>query len=354
MSNKTNIIHTIGDWNHFIDSMAAGRIIVLTDTNTSKHCLPLFESKYLRASQFTHWEIEAGEANKTLAQAEQLWTKLMHREADRSTILICLGGGMLTDLGGFVGSAYKRGIRTVYVPTTNLAMTDAAIGGKTGVNFGGVKNQIGTFHKTEAVLVDPEFLNTLPAREIESGFAETIKHALIADASLWQTLLAKPLTDCANNAKILLHSMNIKQRIVESDSHDFGVRQSLNLGHTIGHAIEAISHESENPLLHGEAVIFGMLAELYISKECAGLAENTLNEISSYLTSNYRFNHLNKMDKTQMMQHMLNDKKNTKGRITFSLISNIGEPTLGIHVSDEIIMKSIDFAQHRLTNEIHP
>lgn len=353
MTNKTNIIHSVADWNHFIDLLAAGRIIVLTDSNTSKHCLPVFESKYLRENQFTHWEIEAGEEHKSLEKAQELWTRLMQREADRTTIIIVLGGGMLTDLGGFVGSTYKRGIRTVYVPTTNLAMTDAAIGGKTGVNFMGVKNQIGTFYLPEAVLIDPIFLETLPERELKSGFAETIKHALIAEPKLWQLIKEKSIDACLKDANIILHSMHIKEHVVESDSHDFGLRQSLNLGHTIGHALEGISQNAEKPILHGEAVIFGMLAELQIAKELEILSESDFTEIENYLTANYCFDFLHEVSDDAMMQHMLNDKKNTKGKITFSLISNIGEPRLGVHVSDELILKAIAYAHERLTNEVH-
>lgn len=353
MTSQTNIIHTVKDWNHLIDSASSGRVIVLTDSNTTHCCLPVFESKYLRSDQFTHWEIEAGETNKTLEQAELLWQRLLAVEADRDTILISLGGGMLTDLGGFVGSTYKRGIRNIYVPTTSLAMTDAAIGGKNGVNFMGIKNQIGTFHPPKAVLIDPLFLETLPSRELKSGFAETIKHAFIADGSLWAKLKSDPIEDCLANAKILLQSMHIKERIVASDSHDFGVRQSLNFGHTIGHALEALFHDHKTPLLHGEAVIFGMVAELFISHKCTQLSAETLKEACAYLCQNYSLQDLSELDTNKMWQHMLNDKKNTKGRITFSLISDIGEPSIGIHVPEDIILQSIEFAQQRLIHEIH-
>lgn len=353
MTDKTKIIYSLPDWNQFVDQLNGNRIIVLTDSNTSKYCLPLFRSKYLPNELFTHWEIEAGEENKSIDTVQEIWRRLMDCEADRMTLLFALGGGMISDVAGFVGSTFKRGIRTVYIPTTNLAMTDAALGGKTGINFLEVKNQIGTFHLPEAVLIEPIFLDSLPQRELHSGFAETIKHALIADPNLWTFIKQNALSNCAKDERIIAQSMQIKQSIVDSDSHDFGIRQSLNLGHTIGHALEGILQNSELPILHGEAIVFGILAELYLAKELDILSIPNFIEIENYLTANFHLKRLTTIDQKAIIQHMLNDKKNTKGKIIFSLISNIGEPKLGVHVSDELILKAIAYAHERLTNEVH-
>lgn len=340
-------------WKSFFQSLRASAWVVLSDTNTSRHCLPYFRDTYLGDIPFLHLEVPAGEAFKSIGTAQHLWKKLLENTIDRDAVLLCLGGGMLTDLGGFVGSTYKRGIRTVYVPTTNLAMTDAALGGKTGVNFDTLKNQVGTFHQPEAVVIDTHFLHTLPGRELKSGFAETVKHALIASPGLWERISTGTWQDTVMDEEIILESIRIKEGIVAHDPGDRGIRQALNFGHTAGHAAEAVSHTSDAPLLHGEAIIFGMLAESYIAFRQCALPLPVFTQIRDWLTGHFSLAGIKNIDVQTCIEQMLHDKKNSHGHITCSLISNIGMPEIGVQVAKPLLAESIEFAKAQWINEIH-
>lgn len=339
--NDASIIALEADWTERLSALEASALVVLTDTNTTVHCLPRFREVYLKNQHFIHLETPAGETHKTLAQAPYLWSALMKHQVDRKAILICLGGGVVSDLGGFVASTYKRGMRTLCVPTTHLSMCDAAIGGKTGVNFEQVKNQIGTFHMPKAILIDPAFLTTLPQRELASGFAETIKHALIADEQLWERLQQSDWDTLALDRKTIFDSAHVKERIASQDPHDRGIRQALNFGHTIGHALESASHATTSLLLHGEAIAVGMVAETWLSMQCAQLPEYLYLEISNYVLTHYRniMGDLPSVD--TCIQHMRQDKKNIGGQITCSLIANIGVPVTGVQVSEPLLTESI-------------
>lgn len=341
------------EWENFLRGLRVSRWVVLTDTNTSRHCLPYFRENYLGDVPFLHLEVPAGEAFKNMETAQYLWKKLLENTIDRDAVLLCLGGGMLTDLGGFVGSTYKRGIRTVYIPTTNLAMTDAALGGKTGVNFYGIKNQIGTFHVPEAVVIDTHFLRSLPERELRSGFAETVKHALIAGPGLWKRIYHGQWEEIVLDTSMVLESIRIKESIVAQDPTDRNLRQALNFGHTIGHAVEAVSHTSDAPLLHGEAVVFGMLAESYIASVLCGLPQTTFTQIREWLTAHFSLKNVENIDVQTCIEQMLNDKKNSNGHITCSLISNIGKAEIGVQVAKPLLAESIEFAKAQWINEIH-
>jgi len=341
-------------WTGFLAHMKASRLVVLTDSHTTVHCLPYFREKYLGGISFLHLEVQAGEAFKNIETAQYLWKRLLENTVDRNAMLLCLGGGMLTDLGGFVGSAYKRGIRTVYIPTTNLAMTDAALGGKTGVNFLTLKNQIGTFHLPEAILIDIRFLKTLPLRERNSGFAETVKHALIARPGLWDRICGSSMDKVVLDLDIIMESIRVKEEIVAQDPGDLGLRQALNFGHTIGHAVEAVSLTSDTPLLHGEAIAFGMMAESYLACQTSGLPAESLVSIGSYLSRHFVLPGIEQADTGACIQQMRNDKKNTNGHVTCSLISNIGTPEIGVQVTNTLLAESIEFAKTQWVNEIHP
>lgn len=242
---------------------AGGAIVVLADTNTSQLCLPVFQNLIARQTQaLSYITIPAGEANKNLEQLSQIWRGLTRAGAGRDALLICLGGGMITDIGGFAASTYKRGIKVVHIPTTLLAMVDAAIGGKTGIDFQHFKNHIGTFYQPEMVLIFSEFLNTLPERQIKAGFAEVVKYALISG----QPLPVFPQSSQSEQwLDIIRASANSKLEIVEKDPTEKGLRKVLNFGHTVGHALESYALAQGLDLLHGEAVAAGMLSEIWLS-----------------------------------------------------------------------------------------
>lgn len=338
MSASTRVINSVESFNDLLQEVDPSQIFVLTDSNTLEHCLPRFEELYLGGTPYSSISVEVGEESKSLAVAEEVWSILIDAVADRSSLLISLGGGMITDLGGFVASTYKRGIPSLLVPTTHLCMTDAAIGGKTGVNFADLKNQIGTVHDAEGVLVDAEFLNTLPERELRSGFIETVKHALIYDVMMWQELKDGDLLTLATSPDLINRSLLIKDEMAKNDRHDHGIRQALNFGHTVGHALEA-----EAKILHGEAVAFGTVAELYISHKMCALPKTELDEAVEYLKANFDVP-VDNVEPSSLLNKMYNDKKNRNGNIRFTLIPNIGKVNIGITVEEGTILESIRFA----------
>lgn len=339
------IVTDRSEWNALLKKLNASKLVVLTDENTSKYCLPYFKANYLHELPFIHVEIAQGELHKTMAEVEKLWEQWMHEQVDRQALIICLGGGMVSDAGGFAAGTFKRGIRCIHVPTTNLAMCDAALGGKTAINFNGIKNQIGLLHQPEAVLIDPTFLQTLPERELISGFAETLKHALIADHPFWLTLKNCDVLQASSNLSILLKSAQIKLSIAEQDIDDRGIRQQLNFGHTVGHAIESMSLESVHPLLHGEAIALGMLAEAWISTNVCGLPAEDLDEICATLARIYAKTDFKlDLDNNNLMLLMKQDKKNTEARITCTLLTNIGQPEIAHQVDEHLLREGIQFA----------
>ena len=235
--------------------------IILLDENTRRHCLPLLETKNAELL-----EIESGEKNKHIQTCTQLWKTLIDLGADRHSLLINLGGGVICDIGGFVASTFKRGIDFIHIPTTLLAQADASVGGKTGVDFANLKNQVGVFSNPKAVFVFPQFLDTLDERQLRSGFAEIIKHALIRDKTLWHTIQSVDVNDRSGLTDVISQSLQIKNDIVTDDPFEKGLRKILNFGHTIGHAVESVSlRQHKKQLLHGEAVAIGMICEAYLS-----------------------------------------------------------------------------------------
>lgn len=339
-----HIISSVDEWQAFLQGLHRdiSKFIILCDTNTAKHCKPLFFSKYLSKHQdhCIEIDIEVGEQKKTLTTAEMIWSKLQDAAVDRDGCLVAIGGGVVTDIAGFVSCTYKRGIRLVNVPTTHLGMTDAALGGKNGLNFGGLKNQIGSLHFPASVVIDPGFLETLPKKELHSGWIETVKHALIADKTLWNTISSKPLESLVYDRDIILRSATIKMNIAQADSADFGIRQALNFGHTIGHAVEA-----QTNLLHGEAVAFGIISELYLSLKLTGLNQHSFDTILDYLCYYYPFLKEIELDTDRLINAMQNDKKNSGGEIIMSLIPEIGQIKVGIPIKEHLILEAIHFTQ---------
>ena len=328
------------------------KTFILVDANTKAHCLPLISERVYAMKEATVLELPAGEKNKSLSSCEKIWKELTDHHADRKSLLINLGGGVVCDVGGFVASTYMRGIDFINVPTTLLAMVDASAGGKNGINFSGLKNQVGTFTRPEAVFISPSFLKTLPERELKSGFAVVIKHALIADSETWNELKQlNSLTDM-DWIKVISNSVSIKNKIVYADFRDRHKRKTLNFGHTIGHAFESYSlmHDLV-PLKHGEAIALGMIGELFLSQKMLDFPEREADEIISFI-QNYFSDFSNEINTGKILELIRSDKKNEHSEINFVLLKNIGEPVINQKPDDALIKEAIEFSFHRLKNTV--
>ena len=309
---------------------------ILTDENTSEHCLALLVSRVEALQESEFLEIESGESNKTLDIASQLWQALLDMSADRDCIIVNLGGGVVTDLGGFVAAGFKRGVRYINIPTTLLGMVDASIGGKTAVNIAEVKNQIGFFHQPEIVCIEPEFLNTLPRREWVSGLCELMKTLMIGDAELYANfcLMLKAESPVLSNDMIKA-AAQIKTAVVKADLYDTGIRKMLNFGHTLGHAIESFSlaHDA-NPLSHGEAVAIGMVAEAYLSLKKMGFDKAEYQKVATLLSSLVDMPKYKLKDMEELLQYIYADKKNANGEIRCVLLQTIGQAAIDVVLTD--------------------
>jgi len=296
-----------------LDISNYSKVAILVDENTKRDCL----HKLPKIENAIIIEIKSGEEYKSISTCNFIWEQLTINNFDRNSLLINLGGGVIGDMGGFCAATYKRGIEFLHIPTTLLAMVDASVGGKLGIDFKGFKNQIGLFNNPKAVLISPEFLETLSESELKSGFSEVLKHALISDNSLWVKLKNTLFTDL-DWEDIIDTSVQIKNKIVLADPFEKGERKKLNFGHTFGHAIESYYLEKGTPISHGEAVFMGMILETEISD----LSENEKNEIKNYILSNFALPYTPK--KSYLHKFLINDKKNQDGKINFTLLSGIG------------------------------
>lgn len=309
-------------------------IMVLVDEHTAVDCLPVFLKHFDREVKLI--QIASGEQNKTVTTCQQIWKKMMELGADRHSLLINLGGGVIGDMGGFCAATYMRGIDFIQLPTTLLSMVDSSVGGKLGVDLAGAKNIVGLFSNPQAVFVFPEFLNTLPVRELKSGMAEVYKHGLIRDTTYFsETIASDTASDTVPWIDIISRSVEIKKDIVLQDPLEGGLRKILNFGHTIGHAIESINLGTDTHLLHGEAIALGMIAEAYISTKKSGLSQDELSQITDKLKSYYVFPDNINLDIDQIMSYCLRDKKNKHGVIRASLLSSIGECVYNVELSRE-------------------
>tara|TARA_B110000459_G_scaffold46154_1_gene51282 strand:- start:569 stop:1555 length:987 start_codon:yes stop_codon:yes gene_type:complete len=293
------------------------QIAILVDENTKRDCF----SKLPKLDNSIIIEIKSGEENKNINTCNFIWEQLTKYNFDRNSLLINLGGGVIGDMGGFCASTYKRGIDFIQIPTTLLAMVDASIGGKLGINFNVLKNQIGIFSYPKTVLINPLFLETLPDNQLKSGFAEVVKHALISDRNLWNRLRNTSFEE-QNWEEIIETSIQIKNKIVLSDPLEKGERKQLNFGHTFGHAIESYYLEKGTSILHGEAVFMGILLEIEISS----LSDLEKSEIKKYILSSFSLPHC--PNKSDLIKYLKNDKKNSDGKISFSLLKKIGNCTI--------------------------
>ena len=315
----------------------ASKVFILTDENVAPFWLPEV-AHWLHCDSAVDIVIKAGEQHKNLQTVQRIWKTLMKHHADRNALLVNLGGGVITDLGGFAASTYKRGIKFINIPTTLLAMVDAAIGGKTGIDFGGGKNQIGTFAEAEEVIIDPVFLETLPERELFSGLAEMLKYGFIADAKLLEINLE-------DYQQFIVRCGEIKREIVAQDPTEKGLRKILNFGHTLGHAIESHCLTTDYPLLHGEAVTLGMFGALWLSVKQLGLEESILQNFENQLPMLLSEAEvaLSETDIDLILGYLVHDKKNKGEKPQFVLLKKVGNPVWNVEVESDLVKQALAY-----------
>ena len=329
---------------NFLQSVKYDKLFVLTDSNTLELCLPMLkEVPQLQGAPVI--TVEAGDTNKNIEQVTAIWMRLCNEGASRNSLLLNVGGGMITDMGGFVAATFKRGIHSVNVPTTLMASVDAAVGGKTGINFNGLKNEIGSFYPPLCVLIDSSFLKTLDRDNLLSGYAEMVKHALISNMETYRAILSFDLdrVDYTLLNQMVAQSVAVKERIVEEDPKEMGIRKALNLGHTVGHAYESLSFRTGRPVLHGHAVAAGLVSELYLSYKKCGFPMEILSQVVYYLKKYYPPFFFNCDDYEALYELMTHDKKNEGGIINFTLLSQVGEVQINQSVTKEKVLESFDF-----------
>jgi 3-dehydroquinate synthase len=332
------------DLSDLLNNLRFDGLFVLTDENTERLCLPYLE-KIPDVRMAKKFHIPAGDKHKNLQTLSSVWEFLSQNGANRKSLLINLGGGMLTDLGGFAAATFKRGIRFINIPTTLLGTVDAAVGGKTGVNFNGLKNEIGAFAPAIAVLVDSNFLRTSDQTNLLSGFAEMLKHALLDSPSVFNSILRFDLEniDYQQLNSLLFESVLIKEQIVEQDLTEQGIRKALNLGHTFGHAFESLSHQLLRPVPHGYAVAWGIACELYLSHIKLDFNTNTLNKILSFIKESYGAFVFDCNQYKRLYELMLHDKKNETAAVNFTLLRAVGEIEINQTADKKEIEEVFDF-----------
>lgn len=344
MSNTIITSDIITRLEQIIEPLKSDEIFVLTDTNTRELCLPkLHESEKIKNSQII--TIPAGDDNKGVDSLKMIWQYLSENGATRKSLMINLGGGMVTDIGGFAAATFKRGIEYINVSTTLLGAVDAATGGKTGINFLGLKNEIGAFAPAKEVLIDINFFRTLDSRNIRSGFAEMIKHALISTKKDWNEILQFDLEtiDFEKLKTLLARNIEIKEGVVEADPKEQGIRKALNLGHTFAHAMESWSYTSGNPVLHGYAVAWGLVCELYLSFIKLGFPKEELLKLKYFVREHYGAYDCGCSDYVELLKLMKHDKKNESKEINFTLLSDVGEVVINQTATNDEIIECFDF-----------
>ncbi len=331
--------------NAYLEKSDHSKVFILVDSNTHEYCLSLLMSKIEKEYDIEVIEIEPGEIHKNIETCSGIWNALSELQADRKSLMINLGGGVITDLGGFIACTFKRGIKYINIPTSLLAMVDASVGGKTGVDLGNLKNMVGVISESEMVLIDTEYLSTLPVNQMCSGFAEMLKHGLIQDQAYWEKISDLSQLELDDLDEMIYDSVVIKNKIVFEDPTEQNIRKYLNFGHTLGHAIESfyLTHPEKPTLLHGEAIAIGMIMESYISKELLSLSNNDLQDISDVILATFPKIEIDPNDYQNIMNLLIHDKKNEKGNIYFVLLNTIGEAKYNCIVSDDLILKSFGY-----------
>ena len=321
-----------------INECHADKKFVLVDETTERLCLPVVGGFECMQGVETI-VIKAGDEHKTLDSLSHVWSELQRMGATRHSLLINLGGGMVTDLGGFAAATFKRGISCINIPTTLLAMVDASVGGKTGINFGELKNEVGVFRNASSVILDTVFLQTMDRENILSGAAEMLKHALISS----REMLAEVMEAECPSSSLLERNVAVKQRVVLEDPTEQGLRKALNLGHTVGHAFESLALRRGTPVLHGYAVAWGLVCELYLSVVKTGFPVDVMRQVVGYIIEHHGRMDITCNDYPQLLELMTHDKKNTAGRINFSLLSDVGQLCLNQTATQQEIEEALDF-----------
>ena len=337
----TNDIDKVLD--DILSKMSYNKLFILTDVNTHHFVFPdIADNKYLSRANVIR--IKAGDINKNIESASYVWKQLADNGATRKSLLINLGGGVVTDLGGFAASTFKRGIRFINIPTTLLGAVDAAIGGKTGINFNSLKNEIGVFNEAVAVIISTKFFKTLQLTEIKSGFAEMLKHGLLSDKATYDKLIAydfaAPDTDLLLG--MLKDSIEVKRHIVSEDPLEKGLRRALNLGHTAGHAFESLALKQGVPVPHGYAVAWGLVVELILSHIELGFDSQILHRLSEFIYDNYGAFHITCEDYDTLINLMQHDKKSSHGEMNFSLLQSIGNVKIDCEIPVETVKNALD------------
>lgn len=331
--------------NSYLASSNFSKLFILVDSNTHEFCLPKLMSELETDLETEIIEIENGEVHKTIDTCVGVWNALSELSADRKSIMINLGGGVITDLGAFVASTFKRGIQYINVPTSLLSMVDASVGGKTGVDLGSLKNQVGVINTGAMVLIDTSFLETLPGNELRSGYAEMLKHGLIQDEGYWNELLNTSAISIDDLDDLIYKSVLIKNDIVAEDPNEDGKRKTLNYGHTIGHAIESLflEDQSKTTLLHGEAIAIGMILATYISHKLLDFPYEKLNVVKNTMVKLYGKMAFETQDYEQIISLLKFDKKNSHGNVNFVLLNDIGNPIIDCKVVNDLIYEAFDY-----------
>lgn len=329
----------------YLNESTFSLIFILVDENTKEYCLQKFLKKIELHTPVQILEIKSGEIHKTIQTCTTLWRALSEKNADRKSLLINLGGGVITDLGGFVASTFKRGIRYINVPTTLLAMVDASVGGKTGVDLDNIKNQVGIINSGDMVLIDTTFLSTLPKNQIRSGMAEMLKHGLIHGHDYWGKMINYSETNESNLDSLIYGSVLIKNEVVTLDPNENDLRKTLNFGHTLGHAIESyfLEHPKKQELLHGEAIAIGMILECFISNRLLNFPKKALDQLVHLVKSLYRPAIIVKDDYAQIIELLKFDKKNDHGNINFVLLNDIGSHKIDCKVENVLINEAFKY-----------
>ena len=331
--------------NKFISKNKYNKVFILVDSNTYKYCLSLFLEKYLNEIKAKLITIKNGEENKNTKSLNTIWNKISKLGGDRNSLLINLGGGLVSDLGGFVASTYNRGIHFINIPTTLLSIVDASIGGKVGINLKKLKNQVGVFNYPKLILIDTSFLQTLPNRELKSGYAEMIKHGLIFEKKYYKKLSKLKNIDSKLSTELIYNSITIKNKIVNKDPKEKNLRKILNFGHTLGHAIEShfLDRKKSKTILHGEAIAIGMILESYISYKILKMPYEQCLDIKQTMKSKFKKIKINNEDAKSILELIKFDKKNKNGKVLFVLLYEIGKSKIDIEVSKETIIESLEF-----------
>lgn len=328
----------------YIKNYPRGKVFLATEETVNKIWISKYDN-FFEKSQIKKVIVPAGESNKKIESVVKIWEFLSKNGGDRKSLLINIGGGMLTDLAGFAATTFKRGIDFLNIPTTLLSQVDASVGGKTGFNFTGLKNEIGTFKEPVAVLINTDFLKTIDAENFISGYAEMIKHGLIYSPEHLEELKSYDVKDIDYDElqEIIRHSVQVKEYFVANDLTENNIRKALNFGHTIGHAFESLAMRQKRPILHGYAVAYAMIAELYLSVEMCHFPKNVCDELTQWMLGIYGKFTIDTKDFEPLYHLMTHDKKNEQGRINFTLLKNVGEISINQNCSKELIYEALDY-----------